>query len=44
MALRDQWLACMGRAMKDRAIDPVLAERLGESLFKTADWMHNRGV
>jgi hemoglobin len=41
---RDQWLACMGQAMKDRAIDPVLTERLGESLFKTADWMRNRGV
>lgn len=44
IAERDQWLACMGQAMKDCAVDPALAERLAESLFKTADWMRNRGV
>lgn len=44
IAERDQWLACMGQAMTDCAVDPALAERLAESLFKTADWMRNRGV
>ena len=25
---RDQWLACMSQAMREREVDPVLAERL----------------
>ena len=43
IAERDQWLACMGRAMTDRAIDPALAQKLAESFFGTADWMRNKG-
>lgn len=39
---RDQWLACMRQAMQEVALDPVLAARLDESFFKTADWMRNR--
>ena len=40
---RDQWLACMGQAMREREVDPVLAERLAQAFFGTADWMRNRG-
>ena len=43
IAERDQWLACMGQAMTDRAIDPALAQKLAESFFGTADWMRNKG-
>jgi hemoglobin len=41
---RDQWLACMFQSMKDVEVDPVLAERLEQSFFQTADWMRNKGV
>jgi hemoglobin len=40
---RDQWMACMGMAMNDCAVDPALAERLVQSFFGTADWMRNKG-
>ena len=43
IAERDQWLACMGQAMSDQAIDPALAQKLAESFFGTADWMRNQG-
>ncbi len=39
---RDQWVACMGRAMQDQQIDPALVERLLHSFFGVADWMRNR--
>ena len=39
---RDQWLACMSRAMEDIAVDAALRERLKSSFFQTADWMRNR--
>ena len=38
---RDQWLACMQQAMREREIDIQLAERLAQSFFQTADWMRN---
>ncbi len=38
---RDQWLACMGQAMREQAVDETLAKRLAESFFNTADWMRN---
>ena len=40
---RDQWLACMSQAMREREVDPVLAERLAQAFFGTADWMRNKG-
>ena len=43
IAERDQWLACMGQAMGDQALDPALAQKLAESFFGTADWMRNKG-
>jgi hemoglobin len=43
IAERDQWLACMMLAMQEQALDPVLAQRLAESFFGTADWMRNQG-
>lgn len=44
IAERDQWMACMVQAMQERDVDPALAEGLAQALFKTADWMRNRGV
>lgn len=40
---RDQWLACMGQAMREVALDPELVARLETSFFQTADWMRNQG-
>ena len=40
---RDQWLACMARAMDECAVDTTLAQRLAQSFFGTADWMRNKG-
>ncbi len=40
---RDQWLACMSQAMREREVDPALAERLAQAFFGTADWMRNKG-
>lgn len=39
---RDEWVVCMGRAMKDIAVPEPLAERLLGSFFNTADWMRNQ--
>ena len=41
---RDQWLACMDRAMQETGLDEALRTRLRESFFQTADWMRNKGV
>lgn len=41
---RDQWVACMGQAMADTAVDPTLRERLRNSFSETADWMRNVGA
>jgi hemoglobin len=43
IAERDQWLACMGLALQDLAVDETLATRLLQAFFGTADWMRNRG-
>ena len=39
---RDQWLACMGRALDDVGCPAELKPRLMEAFFQTADWMRNR--
>jgi hemoglobin len=39
---RDQWLACMGRAMQDEGMAPEMVDRLLEAFFGVADWMRNR--
>jgi len=39
---RDQWLACMARALDDVACPAELKPRLVEAFFQTADWMRNR--
>jgi len=39
---RDQWMACMVQAMRERGMDPDLAGRLEKAFFGTADWMRNR--
>jgi hemoglobin len=41
---RDQWMACMTRAMAECGVDPALAVRLQASFANTADWMRNRGT
>ena len=43
IAERDQWLGCMVQAMAEQSVEPVLAQRLTESFFGTADWMRNLG-
>ena len=40
---RDQWMACMTQAMRERGMDPDLAAQLEKAFFGTADWMRNRG-
>lgn len=39
---RDQWMACMVRAMADVDLEESLRKRLTQSFFQTADWMRNR--
>jgi hemoglobin len=39
---RDQWLACMNRAMEETGIELGLRQALARSFFGTADWMRNR--
>jgi len=39
---RDQWMACMKRAMADVEVPAELRRQLEGALFKTADWMRNQ--
>jgi hemoglobin len=39
---RNQWLACMYKAMEDCGIEGSAAKQLEESFFNTADWMRNQ--
>lgn len=39
---RDQWMACMQRAMEDVGVTPDLRDELTAAFFKTADFMRNR--
>ncbi len=39
---RDQWLACMYRALEECGIEGNVAKQLEESLFNTANWMRNQ--
>jgi len=41
-AERDQWMACMTRAMHECRIEPALAQALQRAFQGTADWMRNR--
>ncbi len=41
---RDEWLACMDRAMGETAVPEQLRVKLRASFFQTADWMRNQGV
>ncbi len=41
-AERDQWMACMVRAMADVDLEESLRKRLTQSFFQTADWMRNK--
>ena len=41
-AERDQWMACMIRAMEEEGVDDALAQRLTQAFMGTADWMRNR--
>ena len=38
---RDQWMACMGQALREQGIDESLAQALARALYGTADWMRN---
>lgn len=39
---RDQWMACMVRAMEDVEIPPRIREALAGAFYRTADWMRNK--
>ena len=39
---RNQWLACMYKAMEECGIEGNIAKQLEESFFNTADWMRNQ--
>lgn len=39
---RDQWMACMKRAMDDVGLDERLKAELEAAFFKTADFMRNQ--
>ena len=39
---RDQWLACMYRALEECGIEGNIAKQLEESFFNTANWMRNQ--
>ena len=41
---RDQWMACMVQAMRERGMETDVAARLEKAFFGTADWMRNKGV
>jgi len=41
---RDQWMACMVRAMHETGVPDALRHHLEQAFFKTADWMRNRAV
>ena len=41
-AERDQWMACMQRAMADTDLAPDLRQELTAAFFKTADFMRNQ--
>ena len=41
-AERDQWMACMQRAMQAAGVEEHLQKELGQAFAKTADHMRNR--
>jgi hemoglobin len=43
IAERDQWMACMRRALEEGGVEADLRERLLGAFFGTADWMRNKG-
>jgi hemoglobin len=42
VAERDQWLACMRRALADHGVSDELVAELMPAFVQTADWMRNR--
>jgi hemoglobin len=42
IAERDQWMACMVRAMQDVGIEESLRKQLAQAFFQTADFMRNQ--
>lgn len=39
---RDQWMACMVRAMREIGLDAALQTELEQAFFKTADFLRNQ--
>jgi hemoglobin len=39
---RDQWMACMVRAMEETGVDDRMKHRLAQAFFQTADFMRNQ--
>ncbi len=42
-AERDAWMLCMGRALDETVLEPLVREQLKAAFFRTADHMRNRG-
>ncbi len=40
---RDAWMLCMGQALDETALEPLVREQLKGAFFRTADHMRNRG-
>jgi hemoglobin len=39
---RDQWMACMVRAMEETGVDAQMKHRLAQAFFQTANFMRNQ--
>ena len=39
---RDQWLACMSRAMEEVGLEQEVCRSLGKAFYQTADFMRNQ--
>ena len=39
---RDQWMACMARAMQEEGVDEQMQKELIQAFWKTADFMRNK--
>ncbi len=42
-AERDAWMRCMGQALDETVLEPLVREQLKTAFFRTADHMRNRG-
>lgn len=43
VAERNAWLACMGAALDETGVEPVLRDELMQAFSRLADWLRNTG-